>query len=395
MEPMKKNAIRAIIIDGCYNVSMMCCTGPVMQTFLNSLGFPNRWIYLSTTLIQIVNMVMILVCSRWADRGSVIRRSSGILIPQAILFLFYIPLCVFPSASALSFGFLVLVSLAQAVTTGLYTVCVYKLPYVVLDGTMFTLVVAVGGLVTGALSLISGLILTWLVGFFSYHQIMLGGCMAAGVLTMLASFLVRAQKPLIPPAGTAGVSRKVPIRTMLGQPVFYLLAPANLIRGFSLGVISVLSVIALELGFSEQTTTAIVSVQSAATLLMCCLFGILARRNNLRRFILVGSMVFLLMPLMLTSKTGMQFLIGCFAVYMGKATIDYAIPAVLRWMVSGEIAGIYQAWRMGLTNCGMMLGSMTAAMISSRSLLILSAVTMVMAGVNYYVVIRKFDSAAG
>lgn len=389
---LKRNARRTIGCDGAYNVAMMCCTGPVMQTFLSTLGFSSQRIYLITMLIQTVNMLTVFFCARWADTGSVIRRTRGILIPQALLFLLYLPLCLHPSAGDGAFFYLGAVCLCHAVTTGLYTVCIYKLPYVVLDATTYTRVIAVSGLLVGLTSLFSGLFLTWLAGQFSYHNIMLWGCVASCGLMIAASTLVGRQMPLEQAPQEAQSRKKFPLGSMLRQPVFYLLAPANLVRGFAYGVSSVLSVVALELGFGTQISTAMVSVQALATVGVCCLFGFVARRQNLGRLILLGSGSFLLLPLLLHSRSGFVFLAGVFVVYCGRVLVDYAIPAALRWMVPGEMAGLYQSWRMALTYCGMMLGSLTAALISTRHLMLLSAGAMILAGVSYALVARSANA---
>lgn len=389
---LRRNARRTIGCDGAYNVAMMCCTGPVMQTFLQSIGFSSQRIYVITMLIQTVNMLTVFLCARWADGGSVIRRTRGILIPQALLFLLYLPLCLRPSSGNGAFLYLGAVCLAHAVTTGLYTVCIYKLPYVVLDAATYTRVIAVSGLLVGLTSLFSGLFLTVLAGQFSYPYIMLGGCIASCGLTLTAGMLVSRQTPLVNAPRKPDAREKVPLGAMLRQPVFYLLAPANLLRGFSYGVSSVLSVVALELGFGAQISTAMVSVQALATVVVCCLFGFAARRQNLGRCILLGSGSFLLLPLLLHSKTGYAFLTGVFVVYCGRVLVDYAIPAALRWMVPGELAGLYQSWRMALTYCGMMLGSLTAALISTGLLLLLSAGAMVLAGVSYFLVARSINA---
>lgn len=382
--------LSARLCDGVNNIAMLCCTGPVIQTFLNSIGFSSQWIYINTTLIQAVNMLTVFLCARWADFGSAIRKTSGILIPQAVLFLCYMPLCLRPSSSQTASIYLTAICLTQAVTTGLYTVCIYKLPYVMLDAQTYTKVIAVSGLITGFLSLLSGLALTWLAGRLSYPQIMLGGCLVSCCLICIASNLLSHQQPLTDHAGKASAMQsRVPLGRVLRQPSFYLLAPANLIRGFSYGVSSVLTVVALDLGFSTQVSTAIVSVQAMATVGVCFLFGLIARKNNLGGCILLGSLTFLLLPPLLHSKSGTVFLAGLFVVYSGRVLVDYAIPAALRWIVPGEMAGVYQSWRMALTYCGMMLGTMTAALISTQALMLLSAAAMLIAGLSYYFVARR------
>ena len=129
MKQRNHNPLFFIIAMGLRTVALLCVTGPIMQTFLASIGFSSRWIYIHTTIVQIVNVLTISLCSTWADRGSVIRRTAFVELPYALLYLLYIPLCIWKSASLLSFCLLTGICLVQSVCIALWTICEYKLPY--------------------------------------------------------------------------------------------------------------------------------------------------------------------------------------------------------------------------------------------------------------------------
>lgn len=88
---LRNNKLRAIFALALRTAALLAATGPIMQTFLASLGFSSRFIYINTTLVQTANILTSSLCSQWADRGSVIKRSAVCEIPHALLYLCYIP----------------------------------------------------------------------------------------------------------------------------------------------------------------------------------------------------------------------------------------------------------------------------------------------------------------
>ena len=71
MKQTNHNKSFFIIAMGLRTVALLCVTGPIMQTFLASIGFSSQWIYIHTSIVQIINVMTISLCSTWADQGSV------------------------------------------------------------------------------------------------------------------------------------------------------------------------------------------------------------------------------------------------------------------------------------------------------------------------------------
>ena len=129
MKQTNHNKSFFIIAMGLRTVALLCVTGPIMQTFLASIGFSSQWIYIHTSIVQAVNILTISLCSTWADQGSVIKRTAFVELPYALLYLLYIPLCLWKSASLMSFLLLTGICLLQSVCIALWTICEYKLSY--------------------------------------------------------------------------------------------------------------------------------------------------------------------------------------------------------------------------------------------------------------------------
>ena len=247
---IRNNKLRAIFALAFRTAALLACTGPIMQTFLASLGFSSRFIYIHTTLVQTANILTTSLCAQWADRGSVIRRSAVCEIPHALLYLCYIPLCLWKSPSLGSFVILTGICLLQSVCIALYTVCEYKLPYYIYGPKDYGTVLAISGIVSALISLGAGIVITHLAELMEYAVLMLGACIVSFVLMGTSATLHALQKPLrqmeAPLQRGNGPAKNA--LSIFREPVFLRMIPANLFRGFGYGTTTIMAAIALDLG---------------------------------------------------------------------------------------------------------------------------------------------------
>ncbi len=379
---LKYNKLRAIFALALRTAALLACTGPIMQTFLASLGFSSRFIYINTTLVQAANILTSSLCAQWADRGSVIKRSAVCEIPHALLYLAYIPLCLWKSPTVASFAMLTGITLLQSVCIALYTVCEYKLPYYIYGPKDYGTVLAISGVVSAVISLGAGIVITGLSQIMDYASLMLGACIVSCGMMGISALLHSLQKPL-QPMQTAVPARRENTFGVFRQPIFYRMIPANLLRGFAFGTTTVMAGIALDLGYDASVSTSIVSFQSAAMLLGCGLFAVSSRWLSARNVILLGSLSFLLLPAMLIP--GKWLFLALFTItYFGRTLADYAIPSLLRLAVPVEIAGPYNAWRMTLHILGTLMATSVAAVIPVWLLILLTMAAQLLAGFFYF-----------
>ena len=207
MKQANHNKSFFIIAMGLRTVALLCVTGPIMQTFLASIGFSSQWIYIHTSVVQAVNILTISLCSTWADRGSVIKRTAFVELPSALLYLLYIPLCIWKSASLLSFVMLTGICLCQSVCIALWTVCEYKLPYYIFSPREYGSVLSIGGIVGGLISLGTGVVITRLSGLLSYSTLMLASCAVSLVLMLACTALHLGLKPISDAPVSTSLSR--------------------------------------------------------------------------------------------------------------------------------------------------------------------------------------------
>lgn len=381
---LRNNKLRAIFALALRTAALLAATGPIMQTFLASLGFSSRFIYINTTIVQIANILTSFLCAQWADRGSVIKRSAVCEIPHAILYLLYIPLCLWKSASLTSFLLLTGICLLQSVCIALYTICEYKLPYFIYGPKDYGTVLAISGIVSSLISLGAGIVIARLAAIMDYSLLMLGACVLSFGMMGLSSLLHILQKPIAQPdLANHSRTKNQNLLSILKQPVFYRMIPANLFRGFGYGTTTIMAGIALDLGYGQNISTALVSIQSAAMLIGCGLFALSTRHLSPRTVTLAGSILFALLPLMLVPSP-VLFLILFGLILFGRTLVDYATPSLLRLVVPVELAGPYNAWRMILHYTGTVLATSIAAFIPVWLLLLLTMAVQLLSGIHYF-----------
>jgi hypothetical protein len=213
---------------------------------------------------------------------------------------------------------------------------------------------------------------------------MLSACAVSLALMLACTALHLGLKPISDaPVSSGPAGKKISQLEVFRYPLFRRMIPANLMRGFGYGTTTIFAAIALDLGFDQSVSTALVSAQSIAALAGCSLVGIALSFVAPRVVTLAGSLTFLLIPLMLIPNK-FVFLTVFVLVYLGRTLVDYSVPAILRSAIPVQIAGPFNAWRMLLHNGGTLLATTIAAFIPVSWLLVLTAVFQLISGLHYF-----------
>lgn len=389
MKTSDKNNILYILAYALRSAALLTATGSLMQTFLSVIGMSPENIYIHTSAVGAVNVIIILLFARFADSGRLMLRCTLVQLTGAILFLFYLPLCIMNGASAACFILLIAAGCMQSVTTALHTVCDYKLPYYIFRKDEYGAVMAFCGIFYSGISFGVGALMTALSVKTDYSLLMFFAFIISFVFTAMAALLTLKLKSISETEETVKIipeplKQKNGAFDVIKMPVFLKLIPANLFRGFASGMTLVFAVIAADkLGYSEQITTASVSVQSAASLIGCAVFGFMSKRISPRIAVFSGSLTFLLFPLILIPGKPVLFLALTGIIVFGRTLIDYAVPSLLLYAVPAEIAGPYNAYRMILHNGGSLLATSIAAILPVEALIITAAAFQIISGFVY------------
>ncbi len=390
------NKVRSIVISALRTAALMCASGTLIQTFIETLGFSHQMNYIHTTILQVANMATIIIGSNWADKGNIFKRTAAIHFPMAILFLLYVPFCFFKfeeTGSVFPFIMILAVGVMQMITVGLNTVCDYKIPYFVYRPEDYGVIGAISGVIGSAISLGLSALISVLSTKIPYAQLMIFAFILSAVFTVCAAVLILCQKSILNMDEvqlTKKDAKSVPLKKVFSHPAFSRLFVANLFRGFASGAMGVLAIVSFDLGFDETVASALVSVSSVAGFAAGLVFGTLSVYIHPRVLTFCGSLSYLLLPLML-SDNSIVFLAVAGVVIFGKTIIDYAVPTALIRVVPVEIAGPYNAWRMVLQSGGQLIATSVASVISTEVLFGVAIVLQLISGTVYLLdtVMRK------
>ena len=379
MKTQSKNNILYSIMGILRAVSLQCASGPLVQTLLAVLGYSTTYIYAFSTILQTASVLTIVFFSRFADKGNIFKRAGLSLCANGITFLFFVPLCFTKTASPIVFALFVGISVVQSVSLGLETVCEYKLPYFVTNVKNYGAICSVIGITSSVITLIMGAAVSALSKIYAYEKIMIVGFILSAIMVIISGLCTLVLKNISGKPTEIKKEDKLSLIKMFKEPVFLKLLPANMLRGIGMGVTSVLPAVAIDLGFKEDVTSAMVSVQSAAVLTSCAVFGWLSLKIFPGNFTLIGSLLFLPLPLLLI-KNPIVFLCVYAVVFFGRNLVDYGVPSMLVYIVPAEISGPYNAWRLVITNSCTIIGTAIAAVLPIPALLIFTVCIQLVSG---------------
>ena len=377
-----KNNILFTVMGILRTVSLQCASGPLIQTLLAILGFNTKYIYIFSTVLQAASVLTIVIFSRFADKGNIFKRAGISLCLNGITFLFFMPLCFVKSASPVIFILFVGISVVQSITLGLETVCEYKLPYFIINVKNYGAIASVSGISSSVITLIMGAVVSAASKTMAYKKIMLIGFSVSAVMVIISGLCTLKLKNISGKTTEIKKENKLSLLKMFKEPVFIKLLPANIFRGFGMGVTAVMPTIALDLGFDETVTSAMVSVQAAAVLISSAVFGWLSLKIFPTNFVFLGSLLFLTLPLLLI-KNPLVFLVIYAIVFFGRNLIDYGVPSMLVYIVPAEISGPYNAWRLVITNTSTVVGTAVAAILPVTFLLVFTLILQLVSGFLY------------
>jgi hypothetical protein len=245
---------------------------------------------------------------------------------------------------------------------------------------------SLSGILSSALSLTLGALVSWLAQRISLPVLMTWACSISACFLLLEAVLTLQMRSIVEPEKAVApepAKRTGSLLRTFTHPVFYKLALPSLLRGFASGTTTVFAAMAFALGFREAEVTNLLYLQSAAGLLGCALIGPLSRKMSVRYPVLVGSLRFLLLPLFFTGS-GPVFLAAATAIILGRTLVDYGVPVLLRSAVPLDIAGPYNAWRMILHTGGSLIATTVAAMLSAPALAAATVLCSLLSGCGFF-----------
>ena len=386
----KRNEILTMLLYTGRHIATSFASGSLMQTFLAALGFAPALIYVHTTVLQAVCIATIMLTSKWADKGNVIKRSTLCQIPLGLMFIVYIPIAIMREATLPIYALLIGAGVIQQVSMGLHAVCEYKQPYYVYKPSEYGRIMSLAGGISSFVNLVIGAVITLLVekhGYLTVAPYIMVSAILFVVIAILANAGMRRINLNIE---AAPAEEKKPSVSILRYGLFWRFLPANILRGISSGVTVVLATIALEMNYGEALATSLVTMQSIATLSSCAVMSLTMSKFSYKFTVLAGSILTLAFPLLLI-KSSPLFLAVYVILMFGRTLIDYGVPALLVTVIPVELAGPYNAWRMVLHNIGTLIATLLASLLPHALIFIIAAAAQIISGMIYYRTVPRVD----
>ena len=380
-----------------YNFIYLFLAGTVLQTFLLECGFAENTVNVYFSVMQIVQLSIMLIFSGKLDK---IKNIIGV---TALTYLPGIPLIIYLiSMNKLghdqkTIALIVVYVLSFVFNAGhsFYTILCYKLPYHIIDIKNYGKITARSGLIVGIVSVMFSYSLTFLVNKFeeSYFTIM-KFVYGFAFLLVPGFFAVTRSMKKIGEFSDESPKSRVNINIFTYKP-FYILFLPNLFRGFCMGITNLI----VTIGYHEKVLDAasasmILIIINVFTAISCLLYSTIAKRLKEYRMIpLFSAGIALFLVLMFVVKGTTAFLIMYSGMFFCLNIVNYAIPVAVTQIVDYRIMGQYTSWRLLLNAGGIVIaGFVCTPMLDGFGAIASMAITggaMFTAAIVYYWYMKK------
>ncbi|MBQ0124710.1 MAG: hypothetical protein KBS59_00105, partial [Clostridiales bacterium] len=347
---IKSNIKKYILFQALYSTAIVLTTGSVIQAFFVYLGLEDS-ASLYASVIQIIQVASMMLCSLWCDKIRSIIRAVGIsvcvigVISASLVFVCF----GVPADTFAAYILIIAVSCISSVGLGIYNVLIYKLPYEIYDINEFGKYSAFCGIASGVCGFLCTSLISVLSGKFGYISVITAFFIIALALFAISAAVCFSLKK-IPHSAT---SEKTKIN-LISYPVFTKLIPANILRGIGNGIIGLMTVIGTKDGILTEATAVHVATVSVLGSISGFLLYLLASKFMSVKTLTLLTSVFAVLgfPLTVFAQTQSMLYIMYYLSYACVVALGNCIPVLVYGGVPQSIIGKYTAWRMLLFTFG-------------------------------------------
>lgn len=380
-----------------YNFLYIFLASTVLQTFLLECGFAENTVNVYFSVMQIVQLSVMLIFSKKLDRVKNIIGVTAITYLPAIPFIIYLISMNKLGQDQKTMALLIVYVLSFVFNVGhsFYTILCYKLPYHIMDMKNYGKISARTGLIIGIVSVMFSYALTFFVDKYQGHYFTIMKFVYGFALLIIPLFFVvtRSMKKTGEFADESPKS-DVKINIFTYKP-FYVLFLPNLMRGFCMGITNLIVTIGYHEKVLDATSASMVLIiLNVFTAVSCLLYSTIAKRLKEYRMIpLFSAGIALFLVLMFVVKGTTAFLVMYAGMYFCLNIVNYAIPVAVTQIVDYKVMGQYTSWRMLLNAGGIVIaGFVCTPMLEAVGAIAGMAITggaMFIAGLVYYLFMRN------
>lgn len=389
------NISKNIFLGSLYGIGFMFCSGAIIQTFLLQIGFSESQIYLYNSLVQLVQVIVMFAMIFFSDKIKKVKWTiAGTFLLLAVLATLFL-ICALDPSLHNNFKVIAIftVSAIGYVGVGTYNVLSYCLPYLIIDMKDYPKMTAFGCIFSGGTSFALSFLHTFIVAKFDYLASMVWFFVLALVCFITTFFLCVSLKELPEKTAPNTDSKANMLAVFKNKNTYFLIMP-NFFRGVSVGILSVIAVIAISANILDEKTSSYVNVaMQLAMLVGNYIYIILSRKLSSKSILWISTVITcVLMPFVLVNNV-VGFIILFFIMMVFRMITDSVIPVMVTEIIPQEQIGAYTSIRMLIFTGAQAIVSLLILPISNlvgnTGLLVFAAIMQLLCGLGYYLVAKK------
>ena len=377
-----------------YNLGFTFCTGAIMQTFLIQAGFSAEQVYVLNSLMQIMQVAMMLVLTFLSDKIKRVKLVTSISCLSLSLLT-----CVFLigaiNVELIKNVYVVTVFIVASISyvgVGLYNILAYCLPYYTIDMKDYGKMTGISTAIAGGVSFLASLVYSILLSKFSYMKTT-ASFFVISIVCFIITSIVCASMRAKEPEGNEGREGNDVTAVFKNKHTYILLLP-NFTRGLSVGIFNVIATIAISESILNETTSSYVNIiLQVATFLGNMFFAFAYKKLSTKKLLLFATIgVSVSFPFSL--KFGVIGFFLCFAIAsFFRFVTDTAIPVIITEIIPKEQIGPYTSIRMlvftGAQAVATLLITPLKTAVGYTGVLIFATVMLFICGITYYAVAKS------
>ncbi|MBQ9743982.1 MAG: hypothetical protein IJW19_02555 [Clostridia bacterium] len=391
MSNIKKYCIYTTI----YNVGFMLCTGTIMQTFLIQAGFSAEQVYVLNSLMQIMQVAMMLVLTFLSDKIKYVKMVTSIsCLSLSVLTAVFLIGAINPEL--IKHGYVIAVFIVAGISyvgVGLYTILSYCLPYYTIDMKDYGKMTGISTAIAGGVSFLVSLAYSIFLSKFSYMKTTSAFFVIAIVCFILTSIVCASMRVKNVEKNKEDRERNGVASVLKNKNTYVLLIP-NFVRGLSVGIFNVIATIAISMSILNETTSSYVNViLQIAAFAGNVFFAFTYKKLSTKNLLLIATLgVCVSFPFSL--ELGTIGFFCCFAIAsFFRFVTDTAIPVIITEIIPKEQIGSYTSIRMliftGAQAVATLLITPLKNVIGYTGVLIFATGMLFVCGITYYAVAKQ------
>ena len=377
-----------------YNLGFTFCTGAIMQTFLIQAGFSAEQVYLLNSLMQIMQVAMMLVLTFLSGKIKRVKTVTSIsCLSLSLLTGVFLMGAINPEL--IKHGYVIAVFIVAGVSyvgVGLYTILSYCLPYYTIDMKDYGKMTGISTAIAGGVSFLASLAYSLLLSKFSYMKTTSAFFIVA-IICFILTGIVCASMQVKNGEVNKENEEKGDVTAVFKNKNTYILLIPNFTRGLSVGIFNVIATIAISTNILNETTSSYVNViLQVATFVGNVFFAFAYRKFSTKNLLLLATIgVCVSFPFSL--EIGLVGFFCCFAVSLFfRFVTDTAIPVIITEIIPKEQIGPYTSIRMlvftGAQAVATLIITPLKTAVGYTGVLIFASAMLFICGVMYYAVAK-------